>query len=78
MELPWKKYNDTVQMDVDEAQMMRNYGQYIYRKYIFIVVCISRKPGLRPTAREPRLPPVWDTVAIPVVVESTCVADESV
>ena len=40
MELPWKKYNDTVQMDVDEAQMMRNYGQYIYRKYIFIVVCI--------------------------------------
>ena len=39
---PWKKYYDDFDPDssAEEAELMKKYGNYVYKKYIFIIICI--------------------------------------
>lgn len=39
--MPWKKYEtDSGAVCSEEADMMRGYSRYVYRKYVFILLCV--------------------------------------
>ena len=39
---PWKRYYDDSDPDTsgEEAELMKKYSKYVYKKYIFIIICI--------------------------------------
>ena len=42
MKLPWRRYEADPDMDYSEEEisMMRNYSSYVYKKFLFIIICI--------------------------------------
>lgn len=39
MELPWKKYYDGTDASSEEEKLMKEYGTFLYKKYLFIIIC---------------------------------------